>query len=282
MRYRFPHRLLPGSSGAIMLLCGLLLGTASPVRAEGNGNGLRVILDRNNLPYSSLEGHPSGLDAEIAGEIARRIDRPLQIVWADTLDEGLLTPVVTEGGEADIAVGVPVEPAAVEDSMYVGRHVIYSLPYASTGYVLVTAKDHARVSELADIGRGVIGVEVGSVAASQLWDRGYLLRQFGAQERILEAIASGELEYGVLWSNSGWLIDQNDIFRESVAIQPAEIDMLTPRWNFAAAVGHHNRELLPVIDSVIYAMRQEGVFRSLYEKYHIPYFDPFEEGSPTS
>lgn len=263
----------------------LLLGAWSiagplPASAE-NGGGLRVILDQDNLPYSSLEGHPSGLDAEIAGEIARRIDRPLQIVWANTLDEGFLTPVVTANGEADVAVGVPVEPAAVEDSKYVGREVLYSLPYASTGYVLVTARDHAVVDELIDVGRGVIGVEIGSVAASQLWDRGYLLRQFGAQDRILEAIASGDLEYGVLWSNSGWLIDQNSAFRGALTIQPAEIDMRTPRWNIALAVGHHNRELLPLVDSVIYAMRQEGVFRALYEKYHIPYFEPFEEGTPT-
>jgi ABC-type amino acid transport substrate-binding protein len=220
------------------------------------------------------------MDAELAGELARRLNRPLQIVWADTLDEGLLSPVVRPDGGADMAVGVPVEPATVEDSMYVGRQVLYSLPYAATGYVLVTGKDHTSVSDLKSVGRGVIGVEVGSVAASQLWDRGYLLRRFGDQDRILEALASGDLEYGVLWGNSGWMIEQDRAFQDALTLQHAEIDMLKPRWNVAVAVGRHNRTLLPVLDGVILAMKQDGYFKALYKKYHIPYFDPFEEGSP--
>lgn len=274
-------RLSPVSSWTALLLIGLLFAATAPVRVQAESvAGLRVILDQNNLPYSSVEDHPPGLDAEIAGEIARRLERPLQVVWADTLDDGLLTPVARPEGEADIAVGVPVEPATVEEMFHVGRHVLYSLPYAATGYVLVTSKDHSPVDELEEIGRGVIGVEVGSVAAQQLWDRGYLLRRLGSQDRILEAIATGDLEYGVVWSNGGWLIDQNPRFQEALTIQDAEIDMLHPRWNVAIAVGHHNRALLPVIDSVILGMKQDGYFQSVYEKYHVPYFDPFEEGSP--
>lgn len=269
-------RIAPACCAALLL--GALMLCSAPAHAEDAG--LRVILDRNNPPYSSMEGHPPGLDAEIAGEISRRLERPLQVVWADTLDDGLLTPVVRPGGEADIAVGVPIDRDTVEEMLHVGEQVLYSLPYAATGYVLVTSKDHEPVDDLKQVGRGVIGVEVGSVAAMQLWDNGYLLRRFGSQDRILNAIAAGDLEYGVVWSNGGWLIEQDERLLDALTIQNAEIDMRKPRWNVAVAVGRHNRELLPVIDSVIYAMRQDGVFESLYEKYHIPYFDPFEEGSP--
>lgn len=263
----------------LLLLAGAVLLAASGIARSGESpEGVRVILDRNNLPYSSLVGNPPGLDAEIASELAQRMGQPLQVFWTDTLEEGLLTPVVLSEGEADLAVGVPVERSTVEDRLRVGTRVLYSLPYASTGYVLVTAKNHAPVDVLKDIGRGVIGVEVGSVAASQLWDRGYLLRQFGDQQRILEAIAAGDLEYGVLWANCAWMIEQHETLRDTLRVQNTEIDMLKPRWNVAVALGQHNRNLLPGIDSAIVAMKQDGSFRKIFEKYKIPYFDPFEEG----
>lgn len=277
----FKNRLRRGA-GALAAATLAVLTWSSPALADDAATGVRVILDRNNLPYSSLEGHPPGLDTEIATEVVRRIGRPMQAVWTDTLEEGLLTPVVTAGGDADLAVGVPIEPAAVEDRVRVGERVLYSLPYASTGYVLVTSRAHKPVRDMKDVGRGVIGVELGGVAASQLWDRGYLLRQFGSQDRILSALATGDLEYGVVWVNGGWLIGQQPTLNRTLKIQDVAIDMEKARWNLAVAVGHHNRALLPEIDGVIVAMKQEGAFEALFDKYGVPYFEPFEEeGTPT-
>lgn len=247
--------------------------------AEGGATSLDVVLDAANLPYSDRKGQPPGLDTEIAIELSKRLGQTLQVHWVDSLDEGLLTPVLRENAGVDIAIGIPIEERAVEERLRVGEHALYSIPYASTGYVLVTRKDFRDVNSFEDIGRATIGVELGSVGGHELWNQGYLLRQFGSQERIIDEVANGGLDCGLLWANAGWFIAQDELWKERLKIQRVKPDIADMRWNVAIALGRHNRELLPLLDSAIIQMKQEGVFKRIFAKYNIPYFEAFEEES---
>ena len=139
---------------------------------------------------------------------------------------------------------------------------------------------HAGERELLDfkeIGREPVGVEVGSVGGRWLWNEGYLLRRLGSQQRILERIAGGDLRYGLLWPNAGWLIAQDEVFRESLRIQLVDPKIDQMRWNMAVAVSRRDRELLPGIDAAILKLARAGRFEALFAKYEVPYFNPFED-----
>ena len=267
---------------AVLLYCCLrYAGSGEPARSGAPGDDatgpLLVILDQENLPYSSRRGAPPGLDAEIARALAVQLDVEIEILWVNTLDEGHLTPLILGSPLPDFAVGAPVEPSLVEDEVRVGREVIFSVPYASTRYVLVTRKDRPRLARFEDVGRELLGVEIGSVASKLLRERGYLMRRYGSQDLILKALAEGRLNIGVLWSNAGWQIDQDPKWNESLMLHRAEPGMSGLAWNLAVAVAPSSRRLLERIDRAIGAMRRERVFVLLYEKYKIPYFEPFDE-----
>jgi len=236
-------------------------------------------LDSENLPYSDRKGQPPGLDTEIAIELSTRLGQTLRVHWVDSLDDGLLTPVLRESEGVDIAVGIPIEDRAVEEKLRVGEQVLYSIPYASTGYVLITHKDFRDLGSFEEIGRATIGVELGSVGGHELWNQGYLLQYFGSQERIIDEVANGDLACGLLWANAGWSIGQDELWAERIKIQNVKPDIIDMRWNVAIALGRHNRELLPKIDNAIIQMKREGVFKRIFAKYNIPYFEAFEEES---
>jgi ABC-type amino acid transport substrate-binding protein len=242
--------------------------------AEGAASTLRIVADKENLPYSSERQHPPGLDVEIALELAKAMGATLAIEWIDTLDEGLLKPVLDPETGIHAAVGVAIESRTVEDAAPVGEEALFSLPYAAARYVLVTRREFRDLNSIEETGRVALGVEAGSVAAVELWNAGFMTRHFGSQERILEALVEGSLDFGVLWNNAGWMMSQNERWREAVKMQVMPWGVPGIEWNLGVAVGRHNRELLPAIDGAILKLKKEGTFKRLFEKYSMPYFEP--------
>lgn len=250
--------------------------------SSGHAAELTTVLDEENLPYSSEKGAAPGLNTEIARALAEKMGRPLKIVWENTLNEGVVSPLLRHEDPIHLAVGVPVEPLMVEDEQRVGDKVLYSKPFASTRYVLVTRKSHKPVRYFEDVGTAKVGVEMSSVASGVLWSYGFHLEYLESQDRILRAMADHELDYGILWSNAGWLIDNNDAFRDALRIHTAETTVPGLAWNLAVAIGPANAALLPHVNEAIDKLKDEGAFKRLFAKYATPYFEPFAEEGNTS
>ncbi|MBI3735507.1 transporter substrate-binding domain-containing protein [Candidatus Sumerlaeota bacterium] len=246
-------------------------------RCHAEGEKLSIVFDQSNLPYSDKHENPAGLDVEIAGEIANILGAELDRRWTNTLEDGLISPLLDAKEPVDFAVGAPLDPRAVEDTHRVGQEALYSIPYAAARYVAVTRKDAANLLSFADIGHDLIGVEVGSVAAYELPKHGYLVDLMGSQEKILDALSDGKLRYGLLWPNAGWQIEQNPKWRETLKIQSVKPDFSGLEWRIAAAVGPTRRELLPRIDAALLQLKKQNRIKPIYEKYKVPYFAPFEE-----
>lgn len=243
---------------------------------------LTTVLDEENLPYSSENGNWPGLNTELTRALADKMNRPLKIEWDDTLNEGLVSPLLREKNPTHLAVGIPVEPKMVEDEQRVGDKIHYSKAYASTRYVLVTRKSHDNLDAFQDMGTAKVGVEMSSVASRILWNYGFLVERLESQDHILRATLKGDLEYGVLWSNAGWLILSNDDFRDELRVQSTTTVLPGLAWNLAVAVGPSSRHLLPQIDKAINELQEEGVITDLFAKYATPYFEPFtQEGKTT-
>ena len=234
-----------------------------------------IVLDENNPPYSTLRPMPEGLELDVARLIAAHMQVGLEIVWTDTLKHGLLSYLVEDEGEVALAVGVPVEPTTIEDEARVGDKVLYSIPYASTRYVLVSRKSFPEIPNFHAVGREYVGAELGSVASSRLWDEGFLVHGMASQDELLKAVARGELPYAVLWSNAGWLIGQSERLDEALKVQSAEPDIAGLSWNLAVAVRRERPDLLKKVNTAIEELRRVNAFQPLFDHYGLPYFQPF-------
>ena len=260
-----------------MSLAPTFVPTASASDLPGS---LTVVFDEENLPYSSRRERPPGLNVEVARLIASRLELTLDIHWVNTEREGLLSFLLDDGeGESvQAAVGVPLEARAVEDERLVGPEVLFSEPFASTRYVLVTRKEHPPLREFRAVGLAPVGVERASVASMRLWDSGFVVKRMQSQRSILEAIVRGDIDYGMLWSNAGWLIDRDARFREVLTLSSVEPKVSGMEWDLAVAVNRKHDYLLPRLNEAIAALRSAGAFEPIFRLYHMPFF-PARRGS---
>jgi ABC-type amino acid transport substrate-binding protein len=251
-----------------LLLCSMAFGGA---RAEPP---LTAVFDSSNLPYSSEQGESHGLNVEIARLIAEAADVDLEIRWIDSERDGLLSQLLAELDPADLVFGVPIEPKIVEDEKRIGGDVAYSLPFVSARFVMVTRQDMPDLRNFRAAGLKPIGVQAATVASTRLWDEGYVREMMPSQEHVLTALAAGDIDYAVLWNNVGWLIEQNNAWRETLKIQDAAPETYGFSWDFAVALRLEDRALLGRVNKAIERLAKENVFVPVFEKYHVPYYKP--------
>ena len=95
-----------------------------------------------------------------------------------------------------------------------------------------------------DIKSETIGAEGGSIASDVLRQQGYNRRVYGSQIAVLNALQKGQIAYGCVWANAGWLIEKGSRIQqaEQVSTVYPELEIVegyTPeprfRWNVAIA-----------------------------------------------
>jgi ABC-type amino acid transport substrate-binding protein len=251
---------------------------------------LTVCMDVRNLPYSNADPDLPGLDAEIAHLLAEELGVKLELHWLNTLRDSLLGDMLR--GHCDCVIGVPIEERAMSESVQLGKQVDFSKPYYGTGYVLIKRKDLQKSPKtLEDIKLEMIGTEAGSIASDVLQQKGYTRRIYRSQIAILEALQKGEIAYGCVWANTGWLIEKGSRIQQAEHTDTAYpelevVDSYIPeprlRWNVSIAFSKNTperdtRELQDVVNTIIEQKWSEGKLKALAQKYHLPYFAPFQE-----
>ena len=261
--------------------------TLDEIRAKGV---LTVCMDVRNLPYSNADPEVPGLYVEIAHLLAEELGVKLELHWLNTLRDSLLADMIR--GHCDCVIGVPIEERAMSEAIQLGKNVDFSNPFFGTGYVLVKQKSNpASPKTLEDIKLETIGTEAGSIASDVLQQMGYNRRVYRSQIAVLDALKKGQIAYGYVWSNIGWLIEKGSRIQ-----QPEQTDTAYPeleivkeyipearlRWNIAIAFSkdtptRETRELQEVVNTIIEQKWSEEKLRDLCEKYYLPYFAPFQE-----
>ena len=261
--------------------------TLEEIRKEGL---LTVCMDVRNLPYSNADPELPGLYVEIAHLLAEELGVKLELHWLNTLRDSLLADMIR--GHCDCVIGVPIEERAMSESIQLGKNVDFSKPFYGTGYVLVKHKSNqASPEKLEDIKLETLGTEAGSIASDVLRQMGYNRRVYRSQIAVLDAINKGQIAYGYVWSNIGWLIEKGSRIQ-----QPEQTDTTYPeleivegfvpearlRWNVAIAFSkdkptRKTSDLQDVVNTIIEQKWSEEKLKELCEKYHLPYFVPFQE-----
>ncbi|HEX6708518.1 MAG TPA: quinoprotein dehydrogenase-associated putative ABC transporter substrate-binding protein [Albitalea sp.] len=200
---------------------------------------LRVCADPDNLPYSHADG--SGFENRIARLVADELGLPLAITWMP-LGRGFVRKTLG-ANECDVLAGVPAD----------FERVLATRPYYRSSYVFVTRADAARPLRSFDdprLARLRVGVQlVGNDLAATppghaLVQRGATARVIGytplgdgpAAERMLAALAHGELDAALVWGpQAGYFAARSPVpLRLAVAEPPAGLRV---PFDFAISMG---------------------------------------------
>ena len=251
---------------------------------------LTVCMDVRNLPYSNADPELPGIDVEIAHLLAAELGVKLELHWLDSLRDSLLADMLR--GHCDCVIGVPIEERVMSESVQLGKRVEFSKPYYGTGYVLIKRKDLQKSPKtLEDLKLETIGTEAGSIASDVLRQMGYNRRIYRSQIAVLEALQKGEIAYGCMWANSGWLIEKGSRIQRAAQAETAypELEIVQEyippprlRWNVSVAFSKNTPErdtgaLQDAVNTIIEQKWSEEKLKELVQKYHLPYYAPFQE-----
>ena len=261
--------------------------TLEDIRKKGV---LTVCVDIRNLPYSNADPELPGLNVEIAHLLAEELGVELELHWLNTLRDSLLADMLR--GHCDCVIGIPIEERAMSESIQLGKRIDFSKPYYGTGYVLVKRKNNSQSPQtLNDIKSETIGAEGGSIASDVLRQQGYSRRVYGSQIAVLNALQKGQIAYGCVWANAGWLIEKGSRIQQAEQTSTAypELEIVEGyipeprfRWNVAIAFSkdtpeRRTKEFQDAVNEIIETKWNKEKLKELSEKYYLPYFAPFQE-----
>ncbi len=192
----------------LLSLCAAALCAAGFVASAGLANAapvLRVCADPDNMPFSNDKGE--GFENKLAELIAERLGNDLEYTWFAENTSYLPNTIGT--GACDLVMGYAQGTDLIEDTN----------PYYHTSYVLITREDDEAlqgVESLSDprLKQKRIGIFARTPPASILAMHGLTSHakpfenttgesQAQAAKAMIEEIAAGELDAGLLWGPVG-------------------------------------------------------------------------------
>lgn len=218
---------------------------------------LVVGLDQNNLPFSSANPTPTGLDHEIAVLLAEKLGVSLRVYWAIAAHDSYPSKLANQG-LCDVILGI------TPDDRFGGR-VLYSRPYHVARYRVVVRNGEGRPDT-----RTPIAVERGIAV------RGLVGREthgYPSTEAVLEAVATGRERAGYVISTRGaWLAQKRWPGRlKLVAAEDNEGHAPLDAFPIVAAVRKSDRALKEAIDRAWKDLDRSGQLAGAFARWHIPY-----------
>lgn len=229
---------------------------------------LRVCADPDNLPYSRRD--ESGFENRIASLVAAELGATLAYTWHPQ-QRGFVRKTIG-AGTCDVWMGVPAD----------FERVLTTKPYYRSSYVFVFNRIALRSFDDPQLKSLRIGVQLpgNDLAATPpghaLALRGAIDNVSGfavmgeshAAERIVEAIAAGKLDAGVVWGPQAGFFAAKKALNISPAEAPAELKGIPFEFSIAMGVKHGRRALRDELDGVI--DRRRADLEAILVEYHVP------------
>ena len=240
--------------------------------AQPTGGLLRVCADPHNMPFSSEKGE--GFENKLAELIADKLGLKVQYIWLPQVVGHVAT--LPDDSSCDILMGYAQGTGLVEDTN----------PYYRTSYVLLYRQDVkslAGVESLADerLKTKTIGILARTPPVSNMAINGLMAnaRPFETEDRtsasaaadVVAAIASGEIDAGILWGPLGGYYAQNA--KVPLALVPLVKEKAGPETVYGITMGvrpnepewkHRLNKLIAQYQPAINAMMSE---------YNVPLLD---------
>ena len=263
----------PGMWAWAGMLVPLALAASVGAKAENADGVLRVCADPQNMPFSNEKGE--GFENKLIDLIAAKLDLHVSYVWLPQVMGHVAT--LPDDTDCDVLMGYAQGTGLIEDTN----------PYYRTSYVLIYRQDDkslAGVQSLADdrLKSKKIGILARTPPVSAMAINGLMAnsRSFevkgdrnaaGAVEDVIAAIASGEIDAGILWGPLGGYSAQNA--KVPLALIPLVKEKAGPATIYPITMGlrpnkpewkHKLNKLIADNQADIYAMLSE---------YNVPLLD---------
>lgn len=229
-------------------------------------------------PFSrtARKKEPAGIDIEIMQTIANRKGWQLSIMWANTgtrFGQGPAFHATIDRGVCDVFVGLTITG---EDQHVTGHSMLFTVPYMSSGFVLVTQGEAAGAKTMDDIKtRGLaLGVPVYSPIYRYVQEHGFKYEGFFQNHQVVEALLERKIDAAMVWSGT--------VSKARFEHPEAEFEMVKGyvpmdemRWNSAWGVKEKESEFLKFLNEELAKMVKSGEVRRIVERYGMPYLPPF-------
>ena len=257
-------------AGMVVLLA---LAASVSAKAQHADGVLHVCADPHNMPFSNEKGE--GFENKLVDLIAAKLDLHVSYVWLPQVMGHVAT--LPDNTDCDVLMGYAQGTGLIEDTN----------PYYRTSYVLIYRQDDkslAGVQSLADdrLKSKKIGILARTPPVSAMAINGLMAnaRSFevrgdrnaaGAIEDVIAAIASGEIDAGILWGPLGGYFAQNA--KVPLALVPLVKEKAGPATIYPITMGvrpnepewkHKLNKLIADNQADIYAMLSE---------YNVPLLD---------
>ena len=238
---------------------------------------LRVCANPDNLPFSNVK--EEGFENRIATLIAAELRVPVAYTWHAQRRAFLRRTL--NAGRCDVVMGAPVGL----------QRVVTTSPYYRSTYVFVTRKDRKLAIRSFDddaLKRFRIGVHaVGddgespppvyslarrgmatNIVGFKMWD---VATVANPQGRIIDAVASGEIDVAVVWGPFAGYFAKQQRFALDVVPVPPDIPELPFDYAVALGVRTGDDALKTRLDAILVKRRDD--IRKILASYGVPLVD---------
>jgi quinoprotein dehydrogenase-associated probable ABC transporter substrate-binding protein len=258
---------------ATVLLALLAAVAVAGARAASADSILRVCADPNNMPFSNEKGE--GFENKLVDLIADKLDLHVVYTWLPQVVGHVAT--LPDDTDCDILMGYAQGTGLIEDTN----------PYYRTSYVLIyrqNDKSLAGIESLADerLKKKTIGIlartpPVSIMAINGLMTNARSFEVLGdrspsdATEAVIAAIASGEIDAGILWGPLGGYYAQNA--KVPLALVPLVKEKAgpSPIYGITMGVRPNEPEWKHKLNKVI-AQNQADI-NAMLSEYNVPLLD---------
>jgi polar amino acid transport system substrate-binding protein len=213
-------------------------------------------------PFSrtARKNEPSGIEIEIMQAIAKKHGWEVDVSWVNK-------------GVCDVVFGVTI----TGDDHHMPMHqLVFTRPFMSTGFVLVTQGPAKAAKTLDDIKNMhiKIGVPAYSPMSEYAQSHGFEYSTFFQNYQVIDALTRHEVDAAMIWSGS---ISQARLEHPEAEFELAKGYVPVPemRWNSAWVVKAKETELLQFIDAAFDDMLKSGEIKRIVERYGMPFYPPF-------
>ena len=234
-------------------------------------------------PFSrtARNNEPAGLEVEILNSIAKKHDLDIDMMCVNMNTRfgygapGGAFDLSINRGLCDIVLGLTVTGS--DDHQLDPSQIIYSRPFMSTGFVLVTQGDAQGLTNLDDVKQ--MNVKLGLPAYSPMSDyadeNGIPHDTFFQNFRVIDAMVEGKVDAAMIWSGA---ISQAKLNRPEGQFQMVEGYVPIPEMRWDSAWGIKKTEVVfkKFIDDESDEMLESGEMKRIVERYGMPFYPPME------
>lgn len=246
-----------------IIAAGLALAAMNAMAETATPAALRICLPSDDAPRSD-RAQAAGLDIDVARLLARRLDRPLQLVWLpelgeiDEVSDFNFRPLLR--GACDAHLSVP----GIEGLGAYRNALALSDPYYGAAYELVPASAQWQWGTPAEETIAVMANSVAHVAIDAA-GLGWSMRPNTAE--IVRAVSSGEAGLGLIWGPD---LGAFDIARAATFAPPPVL-----RWNLHAAT-RRDDALVAEINRVFGDPADAQHIQAILTRHGVPARPPFD------